>query len=233
MGQHLSRRHVRHPEPPLQLFVRAQPRLVARLLAASRDPGLSREGRRRSRRARPLPLRRRAARGRVGRRGSAVAGPYVGGRADQHHVDQRDRRAVGSQAPGHRRHRDLRRPPVPHRAVGPRRRPGRQTSGRDRHRRVGHPGSAGDPAGGRPPRRLPALGGLGDPARRPPVHGVAAAKVPAVPRPPARPQGPALLLPRGAGPRHHPLAAAEPPCRDARPSQPRQRRRGPRRSARS
>ena len=66
------------------------------------------------------------------------------------------------------------------------------------------------------------------PARRPPVHGVAAAEVPAVPRPPARPQGPALLLPRGPGPRDHPLAAAQLPCRDARPPQPRQGRRGPR-----
>ena len=72
-------------------------------------------------------------------------------------------------------------PPVPHRRVGPRRRPRGQAGGRDRHGRLGHPGRAGDPAGGRPPRRLPALGALGDPARRPPVHGVAAAPVRAVP----------------------------------------------------
>ena len=62
------------PEPALQLLVRAQPRLDAHLLAAGRDPGVRREGRRRRRSARPVPLRGRAARGGVGRRRDCCGG---------------------------------------------------------------------------------------------------------------------------------------------------------------
>ncbi len=58
---------------------------------------------------------------------------------------------------------ELRGPGLPHRRVAPRRRPRRQARRRDRHRLQRDPGRAGDPARGRPARRLPALARL-DPA---------------------------------------------------------------------
>ena len=48
-AQHLSRRRLRHPEPPLLVLVRAQQILEPHLRSAARDPGLPRVGGRRLR----------------------------------------------------------------------------------------------------------------------------------------------------------------------------------------
>ena len=103
-----------------------------------------------------------------------------------------------------------------------------RAGGRDRDGRLGHPGGARHPAGGRPPRRLPALGPVGAPEGRPPVHRGAAAAVPAVPRPAPRDAGQALLVARGTRARHHPVAAAQLAGGAARPDEPGQGRPRPR-----
>ena len=72
-------------------------------------------------------------------------------------------------------------------------RPRRPAGGRHRDRRLGHPGRAGHPARGGSPRRLPALGPVGHPPRRPPVHDGPEAPLAAVPGAAARVPGPALL----------------------------------------
>ena len=73
------------------------------------------------------------------------------------------RPALGAESAADPRPRELRGPGLPHRRVAPRRRPRRQARRRGRHRLQRDPGRAGDPARGRPARRLPALARL-DPA---------------------------------------------------------------------
>ena len=104
---------------------------------------------------------------RVGRRGPALAHPYVvrrGHRTDPHRRCRRPVRAAAARDRGHRR---LRGRALPLRPLGPLGRPGRQAGRRDRHRRVGDPDRPRGAAGGRPPRRLPAHRPVGDPAQRP------------------------------------------------------------------
>ena len=74
-------------------------------------------------------------------------------------------------------------PRLPHRPLGPRRRPDRQARRRDRHRRLRGPGRAADPAAGRAAERLPAHAAVDHAAPRPPDP---PARARAVPRAAAR-----------------------------------------------
>ena len=151
--RHLARQHLpglrlRRPEPPLLLLVRAEPRLVARLRPPARDPRLPRAGRRRLRRP-PVPARldrpRRPASGTTRRcvwrletsRGPLTADVVVSGCGG----------LVEPALPGRPRasRRSTGRPSTP--PAGTTRRPDRQAGRRRRHRRLGDPVRAGDPAG--------------------------------------------------------------------------------------
>ena len=152
---------------------------------------------------------------RVGRRRRAVAGAYLGGRADLHHADQRHRRALGAQAARHRGHRHLRRatcstPPEWDHVV--------DLAGK-RVAVIGTGASAIQVV----PAIQPVVGHLDVYQRSAPwvlPKGDRAftdkekrlfRRFPSAAEGAARPD---LLVPRGAGPRHHAAAAAERPGRD-------------------
>ena len=98
-------------------------------------------------------------------------GVLVGaGRSAARAVDPRPARA-----------RPLRRHRLPLRALEPRPRPRRRARRGRRHRRVGDPVRAGDPAARRAAAPLPAHRAVGAPEARPPDPGVEKAAVPAVP----------------------------------------------------
>ena len=176
--QHLPRCGVRRAQPALLVQLRAQPRVVAVLLPPAGDPGLPRAHRPRLGRARPVPLRRHRRGRRLGRGGGRLARRHRPRRGHRGHPGDRVRRALGAQAAGDRGHRLLRRRDLPLGPLEPRLRPHRQAGGRHRHRRLGDPDRARGGQAGRAPRRLPAHRSVGDAARRPPLHGDRAVRVP-------------------------------------------------------
>ena len=119
--EHLPGPRVRRAVAPLQLLVRAEPRVEPPLLAGRRDPRLLREGRGRPR------CRRRTSGSATG--SSAASTPTAGGasrRPQGRHGrgrrrDRRDRGAAPSAPARHRRRRHVRRCLLPQRALGPRR----------------------------------------------------------------------------------------------------------------
>ena len=157
-----------------------QPRLVELLLAPAGDPGLPPEGGDAGRDARPVRLRHHRRRRHVGRRPTAVAQPARRtGRRTHGHLDdaaRRRRRPVRAEAARHRRDRRLPGRGLPLRPLEPRRRPHRQAGRGDRHRRVGDPDRPRAAEGRRPPRRLPAHRAVRDPAQRPHVRRLRAAR---------------------------------------------------------
>ena len=122
----------RRAVPPLLVLLRPQPQLDAGLQPAGRDLGLHQAGQRGARRAAPRPVRPRGDRRRVERVDAAVGGAH-----HRRHVRRPVRHLGDGPAvqPDPARHpgaRDLYRPLLPLRPVGPRPRP---------HRRSGSPSS--------------------------------------------------------------------------------------------
>ncbi len=156
-GQHVSRRGLRHPVAPVRVLLRPEPRLVAALRAAGRDPGLPGGGRGALGRQDPdrnrgdgRPLRGRA----LGARDER--GPPRGRRAAHRLRPALDAERAAAAGPG-----ELRRPGLPHRALAPRRAAGRPPRRGDRDRLQRDPGRARDPAARRARGRLPALARAG------------------------------------------------------------------------
>ena len=138
--EHVSRLSGRHPQPQLQLLVRAAPRLAAPLLRPSRcctstsatapaTSACASTSASAPRCARPPGTTTDRARGR-----SSSAIPTDRRDPRRQRGGQRGRPAQPAALPGDRRHRHVRRRVVPLRAVGPRRRPRRQARRGDRHR---------------------------------------------------------------------------------------------------
>ena len=112
--------------------------------------------------------------------------------------------------------RGLRGPRVPLGPLGPRRRARGQARRLDRHRRVGDPVRARDPAEGRRAARLPAHGAVGAAALEPPDPRLGAAPVPRRPRRPAARARRRLRRPRDARARLREEPAADEGRRAAR-----------------
>ena len=141
-AQHLSRRRVRHPEPPLLVLVRAQQIVEPHLRSAARDPGLPRIGGRRLRSPPAPDAGDQGALGPLERRDLGLpAGPRRACRQPDRGRRRVRRRIV--RRPKSSRHRGtdrLHRNAHAHRAVGSPRRPGGQEGGGHRHRRERGPG---------------------------------------------------------------------------------------------
>ena len=164
--EHLSRVPGRHPEPLLQLLVRAAARLAA-VTSRTQDVLLEYFAHCADalRPPPPHPLRHRGAsarrstrpatRGRVELRDG---GRHEHARGERGH--QRGRPAQPAEAARHPGPRALRRPVVPLGPLGPRRRPARQAGGRDRHRRQRRAVHPRDRAARRPSCGLPAHAAL-------------------------------------------------------------------------
>ena len=135
--------------------------------------------------------------------------PTSPGRAERRRAGLGGRAAVGAGAarrlgPGHVPRRGL-----PLGALEPRLRPGRPAGRGGRHRGVGHPDRARDPARGQRADAVPAHPGLDHAAPGPPDQRAGALAVPARPGDPAAgPDGPARE-PGGAGRRVHPAAGPD------------------------
>ncbi|CAA9273454.1 MAG: Cyclohexanone monooxygenase, partial [uncultured Blastococcus sp.] len=178
-GQQLSRCRLRRAVQPLLLLLRTQSRLAAVLLPATGDPGLPAGHRRPLRHPPARRLRRRGHLRALGRRRAPMARADDGRRRPRPVPGLRRRRPGRPDVPRHPRPGGL--PGHGHALgpLGPRARPHRRAGGRHRHRRLGHPGGAGHPAGGRQRDGLPAHRALGGPPHRPSDLAVAALPLPA------------------------------------------------------
>jgi hypothetical protein len=188
-GEHLPGLPVRRALAPLLVLVRAQPEVEPDVLHAAGDLGLPARLHRPLRHPRVHPLRPRGDPSGVGRGCPALADRDERERADGAHPDIGGGAADGAPAPGDTGAGALRGSGVPLREVGPRPRPARRARRVDRHRSVGDPVRAQDPAAGGTPARVPAHGSVGRAAHGPPDH---PARAPAVPGPPAPPAAGAL-----------------------------------------
>ncbi len=225
--QHLPRLPLRRAVASLLVLVRAQPELVQHLLRPARDLGVPARLQRPLRRHPAHPLRARAARCRLGRGRAAVAARDLAGRADRRDPDRRPGAAVRPERPGAAGHRALPRHELPLRPVGPRPRARRRARRGDRHRRLGDPVRARDPAAGRQAARLPAHRALGDAAPQP---AAVALRAHALPPLPAGAAGDARRHLLGARDVPGPVPPPQPrqARRAARAAAPAQRRQGPR-----
>ena len=132
--QRLPGRGLRRPEPPVLVLVRAAPPLDAAVLAARRDPRLP--ARRRAR-ARRRPARRAGHRGRARATGTTARWTIESADGRTWEADALIVATGQLHRPRYPRieARDVRRPQLPLRRVGPRLRPARQARRGDRHRR--------------------------------------------------------------------------------------------------
>ena len=154
MGEHVPGLPLRRPVAPVLVLVRAEPALDADLLAAGRDPRLPARLRRPVRDPAADPLRLRASRGPLGRR--ALAARHVDRAGRGARAGARDRAALGARRAEPARPRALRGRDHALGRLGSRPRPDRRARRGHRHRCVGDPVRAGDPAARRTSARLPA-----------------------------------------------------------------------------
>ncbi len=180
--RHLAREHLpwlprRQPEPPLRLFVRAEPRMADALLDPAGAARLLHGLRRQVRPAAAHPLQHPGQRGAVRRGRQALARHDQEPRrrrrdAERQCGDQRRRPAEPAAPAGHPRPRQLQGRGFPLGPLAPRRGPEGQARRLYRHRRQRLPVRAGDRAGRRQADRLPAHAALAraDARLSPPGH---------------------------------------------------------------